>query len=208
MPHEAWPVDPAALLPFLVAVTFVELTPGPNMAYLAALSAAQGRRAGLAAVAGVTAGLAAYMLASVAGVAGAIAAAPVVYDMLRGAGVLYLLWLAVEAWRGADAAPAPSTFAAPFWRGLMANLLNPKAAVFYVTLLPGFIAPDHGTFARQALIFGGAHILVSIVVHAAVVLAAARFAGYAASADGAQLRRGLAVAIGVTAVWLLWETRA
>jgi threonine/homoserine/homoserine lactone efflux protein len=206
--HEQWPVDPGALVPFLIAVAFVEATPGPNMAYLAALSMAQGRRAGLAAVAGITAGLSVYMLASVAGVASVIAAAPGAYGLLRGAGVLCLLWLAAEAWRGADAARAPRGFAAPFWRGLSVNLLNPKAAVFYVTLLPGFIAPDHGPFAQQALILGASHIAVSILAHCAVVFAAAHLARYAVFAHSTAVRRGLAVAIGLTAVWLFWETRS
>lgn len=208
IPHDAWPVDPAVLGPFLLAVAFVEMTPGPNMGYLAALSMAQGRRAGLTAVAGVTAGLSVYMLLSVAGVAGAIATAPALYEVLRVAGVLYLIWLAIEAWRGADAAPEPYSFAGPFWRGLSVNLLNPKAAMFYVTLLPGFIALDHGSFASQALILGSAHILVSIAVHVTVVLAAAHLSRYVESGDAAvRVRRALAVAIGLTAVWLLWETR-
>lgn len=58
MPHAAWPVDPGVILPFLLAVALIELTPGPNMGWLALVSLEQGRRAGLAAVAGVTLGLA------------------------------------------------------------------------------------------------------------------------------------------------------
>ena len=67
MSHAVWPVDPAMIAPFLVAVILIEVTPGPNMAYLAALAAAHGRRAGLMAVAGVTCGLSVYMLAAVFG---------------------------------------------------------------------------------------------------------------------------------------------
>ena len=92
--RDALPIEPAAILPFLAAVTLIELTPGPNMGYLAALSATEGRAAGLKAVLGVTAGLAIYMLLSVAGVAEIIAAAPFVFGALRWAGVCYLLYLA------------------------------------------------------------------------------------------------------------------
>src|SRR5690606_24551245 len=80
-------------------VLLVELTPGPNMGSLAALSASQGRTAGFRAVAGVTLGLAFYMLLAVLGVAEILAAAPLVYGALRWAGVAYLLYLAWEAWR-------------------------------------------------------------------------------------------------------------
>lgn len=213
IPHVAWPVDPGALWPFLVAVALVELTPGPNMAWLAALTVAEGRVAGLRAVAGVTLGLTIYMLASVVGVTGVIAAAPDVYAALRLAGVAYLLWLAFEAWRGAgDIAAGSGDGAAPFRRGLIANLLNPKAAVFYVTLLPGFIAPDHGAFWSQALILGAAHISVSVAIHAGIVLLADRMARYlgvtAPSPRTIALRRALAIGIGLVAVWLWWETRA
>jgi threonine/homoserine/homoserine lactone efflux protein len=212
IPHAAWPVDPGVLWPFLLAVALVELTPGPNMAWLAALTVSEGRVAGLRAVAGVTLGLTVYMLASVIGVTGAIAAAPGIYEALRLAGVAYLLWLAFEAWHGAgDIAAADGDGAAPFRRGLVANLLNPKAAVFYVTLLPGFIAPDHGAFWAQALILGVAHIGVSVAVHGAIVLVAARVARYigvtAPSPRTVALRRALAIGIGLVAVWLWWETR-
>lgn len=208
-PHAAWLVDPAALGPFLMAVLLVELTPGPNMAYLAALSMAQGRAAGLRAVAGVTLGLSVYMLGAVFGVASVVAREPFLYLLLRYAGAAYLFWLAWEAWRGAgenSPAVAPEQDLAPFRRGLLVNLLNPKAALFYVTLLPGFIAADHGPFAQQALIFGAGHLVISVIVHTAIVLAAALAARNLALERTEGLRRGLAIGIGLIGMWLLWET--
>ena len=99
--HAAWPVDPGALAPFFMAVLLVELTPGPNMAYLAALSAAEGRRAGFLCVAGITLGLGVYMLGSVFGLTSVIAASPGAYSLLHWAGVVFLFYLAWGAWRGA-----------------------------------------------------------------------------------------------------------
>jgi threonine/homoserine/homoserine lactone efflux protein len=210
--HEAWPVTPEVIVPFLIAVSLVELTPGPNMGYLAALAASQGRAAGLRAVAGVTLGLAIYMLAAVFGVAELIAAAPLVYGFLRWAGVFYLLYLAWEAWRGAEETSpghARDVDHAPFWRGLIANLLNPKAAVFYVSLLPGFIAADHAPFWAQALILGSLHLVVSVIVHGAIVLGAARAGALIARVGRTTtLRRGMAIAIALIALWLAWATRS
>ena len=209
-PADGWPVDPAMIAPFMAAMVLVELTPGPNMVWLAALTLAQGRGAGLRAVAGVTLGLAVYMLGAVVGVSGAIAAAPVLYEALRLAGVIYLLWLAVDAWRDADGAQVESD-GTPFVRGLVANLLNPKAALFYVTLLPGFIDPARASFQSQALIFGSTHIALSVLVHAGIVFGAAHVASLLAGpgdpARAMRLRRIAAVGIGLVAIWLWWETR-
>ena len=205
------PIEPAALAPFLIAVLLIELTPGPNMGYLAALSASQGRTAGFRAVAGVTLGLAFYMLLAVLGVAEILAAAPLVYGALRWAGVAYLLYLAWEAWRGAsETSPGHTRDVdhAPFWRGLIANVLNPKALVFYVTLLPGFIAADHAPFWVQALILGSFHLLVSLIIHGLIVLGAAQAGAVIARSRGAApVRRALAIGIALIAVWLAWETR-
>lgn len=208
---ESLPVEPAALAPFLLAVLLIELTPGPNMGYLAALSASRGRAAGFKAVLGVTVGLGFYMLLAVLGVAEVIAAAPLVYGALRWAGVAYLLYLAWEAWRGAsETSPGHAQDAdhAPFWRGLIANVLNPKALVFYVALLPGFIAADHAPFWVQALILGSLHLAISFIVHSMIVLGAAH-AGrlMAESRSAVTVRRSLAIGIALIAAWLAWETR-
>ena len=208
---DSFPVEPTALAPFLVAVLLIELTPGPNMGYLAALSASQGRAAGFKAVLGVTAGLAFYMLLAVLGVAEIIAAAPLVYGALRWAGVLFLLYLAWEAWRGAsETSPghARDVDHAPFWRGFTANVLNPKALMFYVALLPGFIAADHAPFWMQALILGSLHLAISFLVHSLIVLGASHAgSSIAQSRSAVTVRRGLAVGIALIAVWLVWETR-
>jgi threonine/homoserine/homoserine lactone efflux protein len=212
MPHAAWPIDPGMIVPFLAAIILIELTPGPNMAYLAALSAAHGRRAGLLAVAGVTCGLSVYMLAAVLGLTEVFRLYRPLYELLRWVGAAYLVWMAWDAWRDADKAeqavevmPAPWTL---FRRGLLANLLNPKAALFYVSLLPGFIQTGHAPPTLQALILGSIHILISIAIHGAIVLSADRAAGLLDRARGkAWISRGLAIALLLVAVWVVWETR-
>jgi|CXWL01.1.fsa_nt_gi threonine/homoserine/homoserine lactone efflux protein len=209
---DALPLEPSVILPFLAAVTLVELTPGPNMGYLAALSAAEGRVAGFKAVLGVTLGLTVYMLAAVAGITELLIAAPLAYGVLRWAGVAYLVFLGWEAWRGAgETSPGHARRGGdgPFWRGLLANLLNPKAAMFYVTLLPGFIATDHAAFWVQALILGCVHLGVSVAIHGAIVIGAARAGLLVMAPSRARIvRRTLAVGIVAIALWLAWETRS
>ncbi len=126
------------------------------------------------------------------------------------AGVAYVAWLAVDAWRGGEKAETLRdgwSDWAHFRKGMLANLLNPKAALFYVTLLPGFVQPGHASPLAQALILGCAHIVVSILVHGTIVLSsdglARRFAVVGASVLA---RRLFAVALLATAAWIAVET--
>ena len=129
------------------------------------------------------------------------------------AGVGYLLWLARDGCRGAQTAPGDVT-AVPdglprlVGRGFLANILNPKAALFYVTLLPGFLREGHGSPAVQAAVFGVGHLLISGLVHGGIVLAAARAGRLLARTTGmAGLRKAMAVGIVLVAAWLAWQTR-
>jgi threonine/homoserine/homoserine lactone efflux protein len=163
----------AALFSFALASLFIELTPGPNMAYLAILSAERGRAAGLAAVAGVALGLTLLGLLAVFGLGALVLDQPILFQTLRWAGIAYLIYLAWEAWTEAHRPIRAVDDRAGAWRffrrGLVTNLLNPKAAIFYVTVMPGFLpTPSIG----NALIFGAIYVLVATLVHAGVVLAA------------------------------------
>lgn len=206
------PVDPTVILPFLAAVALVELTPGPNMGWLALLSLSQGRTAGLAAVMGITLGLTAWMLAAAFGLAEVVMLWPTLYQAIRWAGVGFLLWLAWDAWRstgdGASAAPVERRRRALFRRGLIGNLLNPKAALLYVVLLPGFIRPAYGSTLTQALTLGSLHVVVSVVVHSTIVLTAARAGGALLTrAQGPMMRAVMALSLVAIAVWTAWETK-
>src|SRR5262245_32737332 len=88
------------LLAFAGTCLVVELTPGPNMAYLAVLSADKGRRAGFAAVAGIAVGLLIVGVGAALGLAALVASSRWLYEILRWCGAFYLLWLAWDAWRG------------------------------------------------------------------------------------------------------------
>ena len=210
--HSAWPVDPGVVAPFLLAVALVELTPGPNMGWLALVSLARGRLAGFAAVGGVTVGLAAWMMAAAFGLTQVLLVWPPLYHMIRLAGVVFLLWLAWEAWRPGDAragaAPDVRTLRGLFLRGMTGNLLNPKAAVFYVALLPTFMRPDHGSALTQALTLGGMHLAVAVAVHSLIVLGAAGAGGAVLTrVQGPRLRAAVALGIVAVALWMAWETR-
>lgn len=201
---------PDVLAGFMLTAAIIEMTPGPNMAYLALVAASEGRGRGFAAVAGVATGLAVVGIAAALGLAAAIGASPVLYQALRWSGVLYLLWLAYDGWRDGDAAmtPAPpgSGLARFFGRGLMTNLLNPKAAVFYLAVLPEFVDPA-GPIVGQTVTLSLVYVAVATAIHAAIVAAAGAARVWLDDPDRARrVRRGLSLALAVIALWFAWKT--
>src|SRR5438552_3856276 len=172
-----WPVEgviaPATLLAFALTCAIVEITPGPNMAWLAALSLSRSWRIGLAAVAGVALGLSAYGLAAALGVAAIIENSTVLYEALRWGGVGYLLWLAWDAWSTADdialkIGSIDHERRAAFRRGSITNLLNPKAAVFYIAVLPEFVTPQAGSLITQSLTLSAVYVTIATAIHALI----------------------------------------
>lgn len=199
-------VDPAVLPAFALAMILVELTPGPNLAWLALLGAARGRRAGLMAVAGVTLGLLFWLFVALFGLTRTPLHSVAGLEALRWIGAAWLLWLAWDAVRPPPEAglSGRSLGARPFVRGLAANLLNPKAAIFYLALLPGFIAPSAGPLFVQVLILGGVHIAISIVVHSAAVFGGAEAASRLPPRWASGLRAFLALGLVAAALWMLF----
>jgi len=188
----------------------IELTPGPNMAYLAVLSASTGRRAGFAATAGVALGLLIVGLAAALGLAALIASSRPLYEALRWAGVLYLFWLAWEGWRGQDTSPVKANVAPDdsrfFLRGLVTNLLNPKAGIFYVAVLPTFV-DETRPLIGQAVTLSAVYVAVATAVHSAIVmLAGAARSWLEDQRRSAIVRRLLSLPLVAIAIWLFATT--
>jgi threonine/homoserine/homoserine lactone efflux protein len=176
MPHLS------SLLGFaLVALTMV-LTPGPNMIYLISRSITQGSTAGLVSLGGVALGFVFYMLCAAFGITALLFAVPYAYDALRLAGAAYLLWLAWQALKPNGRSPFQVRKLAVdgprklFAMGLFTNLLNPKAALLYLALLPQFIDPVQGSVLAQSVVLGFTQIAISVSVNAVIALAAGSIA--------------------------------
>lgn len=202
-------IDAQTLAGFALTSLIVELTPGPNMAYLALIAATEGRRPGFAAVAGVALGLGVLGLAAGFGLATLIAQVPVAYQAMRWAGVLYLLWLAWDALQDDTTAAQVAGPGDPLWlyfrRGLVTNLLNPKAALFFVTVLPGFLQPAAGT--REVIGLSAVYVAVATLVHAGLVTAAGTAHGWLSdAARERRVRRVMALGLVGVAIWVIWKT--
>ena len=180
-------VTTGALLGIAAVALGLVLTPGPNMIYLVSRSVTQGRRAGLISLTGVAAGFFVYLLAAAAGIAAVFTLVPALYTALKIGGAAYLLWLAWKAIRpGGESVFAPKPLPADpprrlFTMGLVTNLLNPKIAILYVSLLPQFVDPARGSVATQSVVLGLTQIAVALTVNALIVLTAGSLASFLGS---------------------------
>ncbi|MCT8991267.1 LysE family translocator [Chelativorans sp. SCAU2101] len=170
--------DTISLIAFALVALGMVLTPGPNMIYLISRSITQGPKAGFISLAGVATGFVFYMLAAAFGITALLLAVPFAYDVLRLAGAAYLLWLAWQAVRPGGRSPfevkelprdRPKKL---FLMGLLTNLLNPKIAMVYLSLLPQFVDPSRGSVLTQSIVLGSTQIAISVTVNAAIALAA------------------------------------
>ncbi|HEX7111910.1 MAG TPA: LysE family translocator [Mizugakiibacter sp.] len=174
----------ATLLAFGLIALGLALTPGPNMLYLASRSISQGRKAGLVSLAGVGVGFLFYMLCAALGITALVFAIPYAYDALRLGGAAYLAYLAWQALKPGGRAPfavralSPDSPRRLFAMGLVTNLLNPKAAVLYLSLLPQFVAPGKGGVLLQSVLLGAEQITISMTVNALVVIGAGTLAAF------------------------------
>ena len=174
------------LIAFVAVALGMALTPGPNMIYLVSRSLSQGPKAGLISLIGVAIGFVIFMLLAAFGITAVFVAVPYAYDTLRLAGAGYLLYLAWQALRPGGRSPfqvrelpqdSPRKL---ILMGLMTNLLNPKAAMLYLALLPQFIDPARGSVLTQSIVLGSLQILVSVTINGIIAATAGSISNFLA----------------------------
>jgi threonine/homoserine/homoserine lactone efflux protein len=157
---------------FVTAMLLLNITPGPDMLYVIARSAGQGRAAGIASALGIGAGCFFHIFAVAFGVAELLRTVPVAYEAIRYLGAAYLIYLGVrmllakrgpEPNRGIESARLGRIFL----QGAVTNILNPKVALFFLAFLPQFIDPGGSPFRQTVLLgllFDASGTVVNIVV--------------------------------------------
>jgi threonine/homoserine/homoserine lactone efflux protein len=172
------------LLLFAATALVMVLTPGPNMIYLVSRSVSQGPRAGVVSLFGVVCAFLVHMTAAAAGLTALFLAVPLAYDALRIAGAAYLLYLAWQAVKPGARSPLQPALLPPdppaklFRMGFLTCLLNPKAAVLYLSILPQFVDPHRGSVFAQSVLLGCLQIAISFTFNLLIALSAAGLASW------------------------------
>ncbi len=181
------PIVAEQCVAFLAAAVLITLSPGPDNLMVIGLGMARGRLQGMVFGLGCALGCLSHTLLAALGVGALVAASPTAFGALKLCGGLYLVWLGAQAMRrrgrpraAADEAPAGS-LRRLFGKGLLANAINPKVIIFFLSFLPQFVHAERGQAALQTALLG-----MMFTVQAAVIFG---LLGYFAGALGQWMSR-------------------
>ena len=188
---------------FLAAGLALNLTPGPDMLYVAARGAGEGRPAGIVSALGIGVGTLVHIALVAAGLAAVLSAVPVAYLAIRLGGAAYLIYLGVRSLLArpatATAPLAPASLGTIFRQGVITNVLNPKVALFFLAFLPQFVDASRGNPVLQIIALGLLFDTTGTLVNLAVAVGSSRAAD-GLRGRGVWLQRltgGIFVALGV-----------
>jgi threonine/homoserine/homoserine lactone efflux protein len=175
--------DSATVWVFCVTALALLVIPGPAVLYVVVQGAEQGRRVGLASVAGIHLGTLVHVFAATVGLSALIVASALSFNAVKYAGAAYLIYVGVRKLLGRD---DPSlepgeqriSYRRAFVRGSVVNVLNPKTALFFLALLPQFVDPDRGGVWSQALVLGLLFVALGLVTDSMYALAAGTVGGF------------------------------
>lgn len=154
---------------FLVTCLIVVLIPGTGVIFTVSTGLTAGKRASVFAALGCTAGILPHLLASVLGLSALLHTSALAFEVLRYAGVAYLLYLAYATWRDRSAfamndAPTATTARGLMIRGFLLNILNPKLTIFFLAFLPQFVTPSSISPAVQMLVLSAVFMAMTFAV--------------------------------------------
>jgi threonine/homoserine/homoserine lactone efflux protein len=155
---------------FLITSLIVVLIPGTGVVFTVSTGLVHGTRAGIYASLGCTFGIVPHLLAAVLGLAAVLHASALAFQVLKFAGVLYLLYLAYATWRDKAAFAVDASAARPAgaWglmvKAVLLNILNPKLSIFFLAFLPQFVSPQAPSLLRQMLVLSAVFMAMTFAV--------------------------------------------
>ncbi|SDG78058.1 LysE family translocator [Propionivibrio dicarboxylicus] len=168
------PLTPEQCLAFLAAAVLITVSPGPDNLMVLSVGMSRGRRHGMAFGLGCAAGCISHTTLAALGISALVAASPMAFGVLKLGGGAYLVWLGIQAWRSGGAvrtdavAVLPSSPRQFFAKGLLANAINPKVVIFFLSFLPQFVNVEHGSASVQTAWLGLIFTLQSALIFGAL----------------------------------------
>jgi threonine/homoserine/homoserine lactone efflux protein len=204
-PYNPRMFDAHRFLLFFAAAVLLAVTPGPGIFYVLARSLAGGRREGILSSFGTFVGGLFHVLAAALGISAILAASAVAFHTVKYAGAAYLVWLGIRMIRTRSAemivsASRPAAAAGAFRQGILTEVLNPKTALFFLSFIPQFIAPERGHVFLQFILLGALSVILNTVADLLVVALAAPLERKLR--NSVRFRRGQRVASGVGMITL------
>jgi threonine/homoserine/homoserine lactone efflux protein len=165
---------------FLSAAVLLNLSPGPDIAYILGQALRHGRRQGFVAMLGAWTGASLHVAMAAAGLSAILAASALAFSIVKWLGALYLIWLGVGLLRlrGGAFIASPDAGAAGgysiYWQGVLVSALNPKVAVFFLAFLPQFVVAGAGPVGAQLFLHGSLVIAVAACIEPPLVMVGSR----------------------------------
>lgn len=180
------------LILFFLSAVALALSPGPDNIFVLTQSALYGRKAGIFVTLGLCTGLIVHTAAVALGVAAIFKASALAFNIVKLAGVGYLLYLAWGAFRASASniegkGDATLKGVQLYYRGVLMNITNPKVAIFFLAFLPQFASPANGSITLQMLILGGVFMIAALLTFGSISLAAGFLGGWLKESDKAQV---------------------
>ncbi|MCP4431198.1 MAG: LysE family translocator [Gammaproteobacteria bacterium] len=186
---------------FVSAAALLNLSPGPDMAYVLAQTASKGRRGGFAAMFGVWAGSYLHVIMAALGLSAILAASALAFTTIKWLGVAYLIWIGLVAIFSAreNLSTSKKKIDWQYWsifkQGVLISALNPKVAIFFLAFLPQFVVEGAGSVSLQLLLHGSLIIVVAVFIEPPMVLLGSRLTDYyrRSARLGLWMQKGLGV---------------
>ncbi|EJJ27877.1 LysE family translocator [Rhizobium sp. CF142] len=167
---------------FFTAAVLLNISPGPDMAFILGHTMKSGTRAGFSAVFGIWTGACIHVLLAAFGLSAILAASAIAFSTVKWVGAIYLVWLGIQALRSkGEGGFVRATGETLGWRriyrqGVLVSLLNPKVAIFFLAFLPQFVVEGAGPAWLQLAVHGGLIIVVAVFIEPPLILAGGRLA--------------------------------
>src|SRR6478736_3633960 len=167
---------------FLTAAVLLNLSPGPDMAFILGHTIKSGIRTGFAALFGIWTGASLHVAMAAFGLSAILAASAVAFSAVKWVGAIYLVWLGIQALRSngdgglVNAARDVLPWHRVYRQGILVSLLNPKVAIFFLAFLPQFVVEGAGPTWLQLAVHGVLLIVVAAFIEPPLILAGGRLA--------------------------------